>query len=355
MLKNIQNSLFVKMNANINPRLRYHTPTPPSIGNNPQFKKLININLKNINNSPLNDNSIINHYPTQKNNSYQSEINFLKLKYKDYETATNEINYLTQELKKLNETLKNKNAIICEFQQLTQMSKNKLESLINNDNKDRNYPVELGNIFERIDKLEKENINLSKKLMFLENENKSLAKQFKNVGNIKNEILKTENFVNRSKKMIEFQGFKDKNDENIENDLFEIKNKYYFLEKQAKEKDENIKKLSIINKNLVEQLKSNKISKIENGNKQYKLNRKKNSSTTLDNIDYQYNHHSNDISVHSQGGKTNLTGGALRPNTGKKILIRSYNPKLDSDEAINYSNYLLNNLKNDISKMKFES
>ena len=75
--------------------------------------------------------------------------------------------------------------------------------------------------------------------------------------------------------MIEFQGFKDKNDENIENDLFEIKNKYYFLEKQAKEKDENIKKLSIINKNLVEQLKSNKISKIENGNKQYKLNRRK--------------------------------------------------------------------------------
>ena len=356
MLNNNQNFLFVKKNTNINinPRLRYHTPAPASIGNNSQFRKLVNINLNNTSNSPKNDNNIISYYPNQNYNPYQREFNFLKLKFKDYEMATNEIKYLTQELNKLNETLKNKNAIIYEFQQLAQVSKNKFESLINNDKK-KTMTEEFGNIFENIDKLQKENINLSNKLMLLENENKSLTRQFKNIENNRKDFLKTDNNENRPKKVMKFQGLKNKNDENLEIDLNEIKSKYYFLEKQIKEKDENINKLSIINKKLNEQLKLNKNSKIKSGTKRCDIDiKKENSYSNYDN-DYHYNLHSNDVSIISQGGRTNLTVGNLRPNSEKRAGLRSYDYKIDSEDAIKYSNYLLNNLKNDISKMKFEN
>ena len=386
-----QNLLFKKINLNPNTKYRYRTPKYQPSNHNIRFinvsnnkKNNIKENNKAFGNKLSNNLDYIQDYNSELNHNIKYDqlknIDESKQKINNYEMAINEIANLNSEINKLNIVLKNKNSIIFEFENLANISKNKITSLINRKN--NNQINETGNIFEEIKKLEVENENLGKKLIFLENENKSLKKQFDLIDN--NYIDFSNKFPNNQDNNIEIIKLENKYNiqQNIENILDEIKNKYYILEKQLKEKDENIRQLSIMNNNLEKQIKKSNenCSKIRNEqlslqsklnalNKKCKdyectvnnINHKKNNTNdysffTYDN-DYQTHQNSNDISFLSQGPRTYLTSNNFRENNIEGKLNRSYvsKPRHNLNNYMKYSNYLVNKLKNDVSDMKFDN
>lgn len=377
---------------------RHHTPDQISSKRSSQNhtqkiiqKKIIN-NNNNINpdidisysysNIDQNDINLLN----QKIISQQNNISYLRSRLQNYDNTKNEISRLNQELKKLEEAIKSKNAIISEFQNLSELTKQKFENYIK---KTDNQIQEYNKKFQNTPELQKENYNLSQKLIVLQEENKNLRNKYteielknKNeVDSIQNdinilkekceEIIKENNAVkcenNNYNKEIENLKNKLLVQEKYEIELEEIKKKYFLLENQINQKENNIINLQKINEVLEKKLNSSNENYrkilIEQDNLKEKLKQ-------VENICRQYevafqrmknNNNNNNININNllprmnvEEISNNFNNDYISPNTTQnryKNTNRIFY-KHNNDEKLNLNDNNLMNVFNDNS-LKF--
>ena len=254
--------------------------TPNSIKNSPN-NNLINIDKNEIN---LLNQKIV----SQKNN-----ISYLKTRLGNYENTKKEISRLNKELEKMEEAIKGKNAIISEFQKLSEITKKKFETYLKSTDSQMNLYNKKYNNFPE---LEKENKELSQKLILVQNENITLKQKYNeieskykieidtiqnDISNLKrnyeeiikeNDILRDDNInsvreIQNLRKQLSVQ-------EKYEEELEQIKKKYFFLETKINQKENNINNLQKINDVLEKKIISSDESYKKILNQQSNLNEK---------------------------------------------------------------------------------
>ena len=254
--------------------------TPNSIKNSPN-NNLINIDKNEIN---LLNQKIV----SQKNN-----ISYLKSRLENYVNTKKEISRLNKELEKMEEAIKGKNAIISEFQKLSEITKKKFETYLKSTDSQMNLYNKKYNNFPD---LEKENKELSQKLILVQNENITLKQKYNeieskykieidtiqnDISNLKrnyeeiikeNDILRDDNInsvreIQNLRKQLSVQ-------EKYEEELEQIKKKYFFLETKINQKENNINNLQKINDVLEKKIISSDESYKKILNQQSNLNEK---------------------------------------------------------------------------------
>lgn len=264
----------------------------------PDYKNDYNINndnfITNINNNSNNINLL-----NKKIINQQMEIELLK----------SNIIHLNEEKEKVEDELKKKNNIISEFQKLSQMTKDKIETYLlkNNIQKNQyekklenynNIQIENNKLSQKIIMLENENKELQKKIKENEYKNKTEIDTVKNdINSLKKDYentLKENSYIinERNKKKRENEELQKKIIllENRINELDDIKKNNILLKSEINEKDNNIKELKILNENLQNRFfNSNNFNRIINEQSNYKSNlRTKENLRTKKNSNYRY-------------------------------------------------------------------
>lgn len=264
----------------------------------PDYKNDYNINndnfITNINNNSNNINLL-----NKKIINQQMEIELLK----------SNIIHLNEEKEIVEDELKKKNNIISEFQKLSQMTKDKIETYLlkNNIQKNQyekklenynNIQIENNKLSQKIIMLENENKELQKKIKENEYKNKTEIDTVKNdINSLKKDYEKTlkENsyIINeRNKKKRENEELQKKIIllENRINELDDFKKNNILLKSEINKKDNNIKELKILNENLQNRFfNSNNFNRILNEQSNYKSNlRTKENLRTKKNSNYRY-------------------------------------------------------------------
>ena len=166
----------------------------------------------------------------------------------------------------MEEAIKGKNAIISEFQKLSEITKKKFETYLKSTDSQMNLYNKKYNNFPE---LEKENRELSQKLILVQNENTTLKQKYNEIeSKYKNEIDTIQNDISNLKKnyeeiIKENDILKDDNinsvtkiqnlrrqlsvQEKYEEELEQIKKKYFFLEIKINQKENNINIWLIVN------------------------------------------------------------------------------------------------------------
>ena len=457
---------------NISKSKKYHTPdqypTKKSISYFSQFgnpKNIINKN-QNIYNINLNQ-GIHNITEKEPDESYsfiepndidllnekiisqKKNILYLKSRLDNYNNIKKEISRLNQELNKVDEAIKIKNDIISEYQLLSEITKNKFANYINkSDSKLKEYNKKMLNIPD----LQKENNNLTQKILILLNENKKLKQKYeemelynkKEIDYIKNDIINLKNnFENIIKEndIIKKENINSDNEienlrkqlllkENYESELDDINKKCFLLENQINQKENTIENLQKINEVLKKKLNSTnddynkilnkqnkqkslqeKIKQLESLCEEYELALRKlkkskslcpiiNKNKIYDNNNYNRNYsnrnkniifkrynsrifykHNNDKKIienkkdiynnmfnefkdnsdinYDYYNLTDTANNNTNKNKKNKINLNDNNftlqPSQFLDKSFGYSNYLLDNLKNKISQIHFDT
>ena len=356
-----------KININSNSRKQFNITDNPRENYN-------NINTDNNEikemNEPLENNLVSNIYEkniallNEKIKEQESEIEYLNNRLKNYDETMDEITQLNIELNKLNEIIRNKNITIQEYREISELSKTKFEQLIKNKNE----------LLQRIKILEQENKELKNKY----NENDTLNMNY-NTGFSQ---IKREEY---DKMKVDLYNIIQEN-RDLKNQLqeknYEINNLNEIIEraniKNASSEHNNINNNLDIDYNKIRNRKlynneryNNDFNDISNNNYNYKYNYnnlKKNdylyplpqerSHTPL--IRHQY------IPPYQKNNKLNnlFNNYALKtePNTNfpemsdydKKDIMKfdkyNYLKNKYNMEPLDFSNYLLDNLHNNISK-----
>ena len=267
----------------------------------------ININFNEINNNvddvmdnmkmneeiePIESNLSSNIYDkniailNEKIKEQENDIIYLNERLKNYDSTMDEMTKLNIEVDRLNEIIRDKNNTIQEFREITELSKQKFEQLIMNKKE----------LIQRINFLEKENEELR---------NKSKSKN----------ILKDEEY------------------NPIKSDLDDIKKENQELKTLLQEKDEEIEYMNNI---------------IQNSNKNY--NRYMNYTTNNRNYNFEkMNYGHGDILRTEPNNYNNIPNSYS--NYERDIGINKYNYLKNKYrmEPLKFSNYLLDNLQNNIS------
>ena len=283
---------------NISKSKKYHTPdqypTKKSISYFSQYGNPKNIINKNQNIYNINLNQGIHHITenepdesysfiepndidllNEKIISQKKNILYLKSRLGNYNNIKKEISRLNQELNKVDEAIKIKNDIISEYQLLSEIAKNKFANYINkSDSKLKEYNKKMLNIPD----LQKENNDLTQKILILLNENKKLKQKYeemelynkKEIDYIQNDIINLKNnFENIIKEndIIKKENINSDNEienlrkqlllkENYESELDDINKKCFLLENQINKKENTIENLQKINEVLKKKLNS---------------------------------------------------------------------------------------------------
>ena len=383
-LENYTNNIYE--NKNQNRSLNNEEKTfPKKININSNSRKQFNItdnpreNYNNINtdnneikemNEPLENNLVSNIYEkniallNEKIKEQESEIEYLNNRLKNYDETMDEITQLNIELNKLNEIIRNKNITIQEYREISELSKTKFEQLIKNKNE----------LLQRIKILEQENKELKNKY----NENDTLNMNY-NTGFSQ---IKREEY---DKMKVDLYNIIQEN-RDLKNQLqeknYEINNLNEIIEraniKNASSEHNNINNNLVIDYNKIRNRKlynneryNNDFNDTPNNNYNYKHNYnnlkkndylyplpKERSHTPL--IRHQY------IPPYQKNNKLNnlFNNYALKtePNTNfpemsdydKKDIMKfdkyNYLKNKYNMEPLDFSNYLLDNLHNNISK-----
>ena len=268
----------------------------------------ININFNDINNNvddvmdnmkmneeiePIESNLSSNIYDkniailNEKIKEQENDIIYLNERLKNYDSTMDEMTKLNIEVDRLNEIIRDKNNTIQEFREITELSKQKFEQLIMNKKE----------LIQRINFLEKENEELR-------NKNKS-----------KN-ILKEEEEYNP-----------------VKSDLDDIKKENQELKKLLLEKEEEIEYMNNI---------------IQNSNKNF--NRYMNYTTSNRNYNFEkMNYGHGDILRTEPNNYNNIPNSYSTYERDIEINNYNYLKNKYRMEPLKFSNYLLDNLQNNIS------
>ena len=253
--KNQINNNYQQKKINVNQTNFYEIPKYNSVNfNSNNISPNPNLNKNNFNNNMINPNfanNLQNDYniPESLESSISTKINekniallndrikkqendiiYLNNRLKNYDECVDQITKLNLEINQLNEIINNKNNTIQEFRTITDLSKNKIEELINNKKE------------------------MDKKINFLENENKKLnnLNKYENKNN-------NYNYVDRKN---DFDNIKIEEYNKLKNDFNEIVEENKKLKNIINEKDEQIKYLN----KLIEKFNKEK-NDINNNNK----------------------------------------------------------------------------------------
>ena len=354
-------------NHNSSNRKKYHS----SNQNNQEF--IDNMNFNNLNNEEFNEdfrNMEMNEFESSHNflesfseiNAYDKNISLLKEKIKEqekniiylnnrlenYDLTMKEITNLNIELNALNEIIRNKNKTIQEFRNISDLSKKKFEELLKNN----------GNLLCNINKLKEEN----KKLKNISKNNSSDNKLKEELKMIKKENEKLKKEINEKNEEIN----------NLNQIINDLKNKNDFNQNPNREKDilnyknRNISNeiINSINPYANEPIKVNKKFHRNKYIKKYHslINKKKllegrytpsNINTNIG-FNYHHNHRNSNYLINK-----NLSA-RTEPNYGNSIPFNNlrrdlkaknnYSIKSSHMEPLDFSNYLLDNLKDKICK-----
>ena len=330
---------LINSNNNIIPNLKNNiynnsNMTNQQIGNNNlEIGYNIPDSLESSISTKINENNIA--ILNERIKKQENDIIYLNNRLKNYDMCVEEITQLNFEINKLNEIINNKNNTIQEFRKITDLSKNKIEELINSKKE------------------------LIQKINIIENENKKLN-----------------NLYNHENKNIYYNSFERKNIDNVKLedynklkiDLDKISEENRRLRNQINEKDDKIKYLNNIIKTLKEEnkLKEPSIKAINNWKKINQNNRTtyyiqgRNHtplSTDLYNQKYdfipKYDHSRKEYSFRTE---TNSVTNNPNKNNNSKLMVHSFQNKynyLKNKYRVNpldYSNYLLDNLQDNISQ-----
>ena len=363
---NNEDKLFQKkININVNSKKQFNiTDNPRENYNN------INTDINEIKEmkEPLENNLVSNIYEkniallNEKIKEQESEIEYLNNRLKNYDETMDEITQLNIELNKLNEIIRNKNNTIQEYREISELSKTKFEQLIKNKNE----------LLQQIKILEQENKELKNKF----NENDNLNMNYNS----------------------DFPQIKREEYDKMKVDLYNIIQENRELKNQLQEKNYEINNLNEIieranNKNI-----STEINNINNNldidynkirsRKLYNNERYNNDSNDISNNNYKYNYNNlkkNDylypltqershtplirhqyIPPYQKNNKLNnlFNNYALKTEPNNNFPEMSDYDKNDvmkfdkynylknkyNMEPLDFSNYLLDNLHNNISK-----
>ena len=354
----------------------------------------------------------------------------------EIELLKSNIIHLNEEKEILEDELKKKNNIISEFQKLSQMTKDKIETYLlkNNIQKNQyekklenynNIQIENNKLSQKIIMLENENKELQKKIKEQEYKNKIEIDTVKNdINSLKKDYentLKENSYIinERNKKKRENEELQKKIIllENRLNELDDIKKNNILLKSEINEKDNNIKELKILNENLQNHFfNSNNFNKIINEQSNYKKNlRSKENFRTKENLNYHYkrindindkfyripmikksnnsmnkrptnrvyysfiknrkliesndtftNNNKKDLSINNNSYNSNnianirnrikrISNRTIKPyNLNKNYYIPHASRPQYFEKSFDYSNYLLDNLQRRISKNSFK-
>ena len=323
---------LINSNTNIIPNLKnniYNNNNMANQRNNLEIRYNIPDSLESSISTKINENNIA--ILNERIKKQENDIRYLNNRLKNYDMCVEEITQLNFEINKLNEIINNKNNTIQEFRKITDLSKNKIEELINSKKE----------LIQKINIIEKENNNLN-------------------------------NYENKN---IYYNSFERKNNDNVKLedynklkiDLDKIAEENKRLRNQINEKDDKIKYLN----NIIQTLKEE--NKVKEPSIKYDINWKKinqnnrrtyymqgRSYTPLSNDLYnqkydfipKYDHSRKEYSF-----RTEPNSIINNPNkNNSKSMIHSFQNKynyLKNKYRINpldYSNYLLDNLQDNISQ-----
>jgi hypothetical protein len=297
----------------------------------------------------------------------ENNIIYLNNRLKNYDITIDEIAKLNIELNKLNAIIRNKNNTINDFREIADLSKHKIEKLI----KDKNELIE--------------------KINFLEDENKNIKKLYQNThGNFSDNLNNNYNERKKNSSNIKYEDYNQ-----LKYDLNEIIRENKKLKSQINEKDNEIKNLKIIidklqnEKNYEITEKNNNVNDIDYKEKKniidlknkYKINEQyikepqkwkiinsinkrdisiKNRSptplnTNIDNKKFNL-YLKNDFIKNDYSFKTEPNNALNLANSHSKRLMLNFKNKYNylknkyNTNPLDYSNYLLDNLHNNIIK-----
>ena len=230
-LENIDNILTKKINFNTNPKNIFNNNNIKSRTNYNNINTDTNININSLNKAndltePLESTLTSNIYEKnitllkEKIKEQENDMAYLNNRLKNYDEAMDQITQLNIELNKLNEIIRDKNNTIQEYREISELSKKKFEELIKNKNE----------LVQRVKILEKENRELNKN-----NINKNNKKDENDDINMNYYSLKKEEY------------------DKMKVDLYNIIQENRELKKQLQEKDYEINNLN----DIIERTKSN--------------------------------------------------------------------------------------------------
>ena len=335
-LLEIQKYNLINSNNNIIPNLKNNiynnnNMTNQEVGNNLEIGYNIPDSLESSISTKINEKNIA--LLNERIKKQENDIIYLKNRLQNYDMCVEQITQLNFEINKLNEIINNKNNTIQEFRKITDLSKNKIEELINSKKE------------------------LIQKINIIENENKKL-------NNLYNYENKNNNYNSFERKNIDNAKLEDYNKLKIDLDKSEEENRR--LRNQINEKDDKIKYLNNIIQKLKEENKepsikynNNWIRIDQNNKKTYSIQGR--SLTPLSNDLYnqkydffpKYDHRRKEYSF-----RTEPISVINNPNknNNSKLMIHSFQNKynyLKNKYRVNpldYSNYLLDNLQDNISQ-----
>ena len=283
----------------------------------------------------------------------EKDIMYLNNRLQNYDIAINEITNLNMELNTLNEIIRKKNKTIQEFKDISDLSKQKFEDLLSTNN----------NLLKKIDLLEEENKKLAKNNINNNKDNNYInsLKDELNKVNIENEELKKQineknNEIDNLKNIIDDLNDKIKPKENYNS-------KKIFNYKMDKENQNNINdyryntnhikvKKNMINKQLVCE-KRPKIHSLVN--KKMILEGRYTPLNMTNNLGFNYNHnHRNTSNLYNKNFSVRtepsyVSYGNLNNTYNAKERYNAYKGEYKIG-PLDYSNFLLDNLKSNISK-----
>ena len=321
--------------------------------NNKNF--IENINKNNDLSNSINSSISIDVYEknisllNEKIKEQEKDIRYLNNRLQNYDITLNEITNLNIELNTLNEIIRKKNKTIQEFRDISDLSKKKFEELLNNNN----------NLLKKIDLLEEENKKLAKNNV---NNNyiNSLKDELNKVNNerdeLKRQITEKDKEIDKLKKIID--DFNNKNDS--KENYNENKALTYTMNREKpndindyKYNNDHIK----VNKNLINRhlicIKKPKINSLVNKKKILEgrytpLNMNKNLGLSY-NINQRNNNYLYNKSFSIKTEPSHSSYGNLNSTFNLKERHNYYKNKY-SLQPLDYSNFLLDNLKSNICK-----
>ena len=347
MLNENQTNFFKNPDFNLGNLANNHNFNNNYINNN-----IMNNEIKNLDNQYNITESIESSLST---NLYEKNINLLKdkikkqeddIKYlenrlKNYDMCVDQITQLNIEINKLNAIINNKNKTIQEFRAIADLSKNKIEELIQNKKE----------LIKKINFLEIENQKLNKLNKY--NENSNIKNNYSNIGNIKIEDYNKLKYdlnqiIEENKRLKEQINEKDE------------KMKYYknSLEKSQIQKNNRNNLIYNYDEEKIEEPHSYKnFKKINTSNKRTYYIQKRSPTPIVTNI---YNERNiipkNEYNRKDYSFRTETNDPIYLTSNHSKRMLTNFHNKYNylknkyRANPLDYSNYLLDNLQDNISK-----
>ena len=284
----------------------------------------------------------------------ENNIKYLNSRLENYDMTMEQITKLNIEINKLNEIIRNKNNTIQEFRDISDLSKVKIEELMKNKNE----------LIEKINTLEEENKKLKNNLNKIEdnynnhkNNDYNLDDIVKENNELKSEIIEKNKKIKSMRKIIEklknninydnkfIKNKMDYIDYKKKNNIIEFNNIYKKNEKYLKEPSESFYNLKKLNPQIIKNYPLNKRSHTPLIKSNCFDNYRKNPVKKYHNINYSLikepNYLLSSPSCHSKNVHSNI----IKYN----CLRNKY-----TEEPLDYSNYLIDNLADSICRKYYK-